>query len=148
MGIIVNIAILLALSTAVISDDCNTLSQLEKTLYSTGDNVLQLSKTFTPANGRTSKQVRVVYNFEGNDTLSDCTVQYFWALGGILLVQPPSIFRFTSLLFSFPSNLIDNIYLTLPYECYHLVWNNTTQNCSCANNGSYLLDVLTHHVSC
>ena len=128
-------------------NSCNSLPELEEALYDGEDNIKQLSIAFFPSNAKTSRYVEVDYTFKGNETVGDCRVSYYWAVGGFLLIQPPKVFEFTSLRFSYPSNKIDAIKLTLPEECRHLVYNSTTGNCSCYADGITLLDVLNHHVS-
>ncbi len=126
-------------------EEC-TLKELENELY-TPENIISLSNVFFPVMDRTSRQIEVDYYFEGNDTIPDCTIRYFWATGGLLLIQPPQILQFTSLLFSFPSNSLNDVVLTLPSKCHYLVYNETTNKCSCQGEGGTLLNILTHHVS-
>ena len=141
----------LALSVLIVlgsAKNCTTsLSELETRLYDGLYNQEELHRAFFPQHERTSRFIRVNYVFEGSALESECTVSYFWAIGGFLLIQPPSVFRFTSLYFSYPANSIDSITLRLPEECLPLVYNEMAQNCSCAKKGNTLLDILTHHVS-
>jgi len=129
------------------SRNCSTsLFELEKQLYEGLDNAIQLNQAFFPQLERTSRYIKVEYEFEGSE-LENCTVTYYWAIGGFLLIQPPKVFQFTSLYFSYPANLVESITLRLPEECLPIVYNETTQMCSCKSVGDTLLDVLSHHVS-
>ena len=141
--------IILIFVASATANSCNTIAQLEEALYSNGsDNLKSLNYGFFPHTQKTSRYLRVDYVFEGGDPDDDqCIVHYYWSVGGFLLIQPPAVFRFTSLHFSYPANDIVNIILTLPEYCRHLVYNNSTGNCSCENEEDTLLDILTQHVS-
>ena len=98
--------------------NCSTdISVLEKALFSS-KNMVQLNRIFYPPRESTTRFIIVKYEFK--DT--DCEVRYIWAMGGFLLIQPPRIFRLTSLYFStLANNLIYIMNLTLPTECWPLV---------------------------
>ena len=124
------------------------MATLEKALYKTGRNQYELNRIFFPPRQLSSRYIKVNYKFLNNDTSeennTDCTVQYVWATGGFFLIQPPAVFEFTSLLFSYPANSLEFLNLTLPYECRPLVMN----SCSCSGRDNNELDILTQHVSC
>ena len=137
--------LLIVLVTCIHCEGCRNFSELEHALYHGEENIEQLSKAFFPSTDRTSRFIEIHYKFIGNGT-DNCTVIYFWAVGGFLLIQPPQIFQYTSLLLDFPSNNITDITLTLPPQCHYLVYNED-KNCSCKAEGDTILDVLTRHVS-
>ena len=120
-------------------NDCNLLSELECALYDTDSNVLRLSQAFFPPRKATSRFIRVIYGFL-NDT---CTVDFFGAIGGFLLIQPPQIYELTSLFFSYPANSLENLTITLPQVCKHLVGGD---NCSCNGTQNKNLDIFTQQV--
>ena len=129
--------------------DCNTkLSVLETALYETGNNTLELNRIFFPPNRQTSRFIIIVYLFQ-NETgeLDGCDVSYIWAIGGFLLMQPPTIFQFTSLFFNYPNNDLQELRLQLPYECRPLIITSSS-NCSCfGDNTDLMLNILTQQVS-
>ena len=116
--------------------ECGTKkSVLLQALFETGDNMFQLGSVFFPARQSTSRYIQVNYFFNG----TNCNVTYYWALGAFLLVQPPTIFQFTSLLFSTPANNLTNLNLTLPRECLSLVdYNEDNDSCKCISNDTIL----------
>ena len=101
---------------------------LLRALFETGENLNELDRIFYPGEQLPSRFIEVEYTFI--TTTGDCTVSYFWAAGGFLLIQPPKIFHFTSLLFSYPANDLEKLKLTLPKECADLI-NVTNGNCEC-----------------
>ena len=139
----------LSVSTIVASNEstCDTLSGLLKALYETKDNVLQLTKAFYPRQ-QPSEFFTIIYQFENatsND--SECSVTYVWAMGGFLLIQPPTIFQFMSLLFNLQGfNYETELTLTLPSYCRGLVQQNATGSCSCDEGDEDILGVLTQQV--
>ena len=136
------------LVTSANANNCNSsLRELESHLYEGRFNQKELNRVFFPQMHPTPRHVKVEYKFEGNGMEGECSVTYYWSVGGFLLFQPPSVFRFTSLHFSYSANDLQTMTLTLPEECQSLVNNETAENCSCKANGDTLLDVLTHHVS-
>ena len=128
----------------------NNMSVLEKALYNTGKNRYQLYRIFFPPRELSYTYIKVNYVFLNNDSTldSNCTVSYIWSLG-FLLVQPPKVFQFTSLLFSYPANDLKNeVNLTLPFECRPLVMKNNDESvCSCLGRDNNELDILTQNVS-
>ena len=152
------VAITVASATENYSDCPTSLSTLERALYDTGDNLVQLNRIFFPRNTRTSRFVKVVYTFQDDPDLlydySNCrNVTFFWAIGSFLFFQPPSIFSFTSLFFNYPNNNINDLKLTLPNECKPLIYSEETQECTCRVNSdtpfhhsSELLHILTQQV--
>lgn len=137
------------LRCAASSDDCNnSLSDLEEALFNTGQNKLNLTAAFYPPREPPSRYISVHYTFlYENGSATDCSVKYYWAIGGSLLINPPTIFMFTSLLFSIPNNDIENIYLKLPHQCRGLVENLANGACSCSGRDGKLLDILTQQVN-
>ena len=139
---------IMMLFASVSANSCNSsLRALENHLYEGKFNQKELNKVFFPQMHPTARHVKVEYIFEGDETDDECSVTYYWSIGGFLLIQPPSIFRFTSLHFSYPVTNLQTITLTLSEECRPLVYNSDTQKCSCKADGDTLLDILTHHVS-
>ena len=117
---------------------------LLRALFTTGSNLNELDRVFYPAGQQPSRFIQADYYF--NNTGDDnCIVSYFWASGGFLLIQPPSIFQFTSLFFNYPANNLDKIKLTLPQECAQLINVTEDGNCSCREEDS-VLERLTQQV--
>jgi hypothetical protein len=139
---VIAVAFLVHFTDASLTDsftDCATdVTVLEKALYKP-DNVLQLNKIFYPPREPPTRFIKVTYEFEG----TGCSVNYFWAVGGFLLVQPPKIFQLTSLYFSSPANKLTNLTIKLPAECQPLVQGD---NCTCDHEDNTLLDILTQQV--
>ena len=133
-------------------ENCSTKRDvLLKALFETGSNLYDLDQVFVPPRTETSRYIKVKYSFlndNGGDD-GDCTVNYIWAIGGFLLVQPPKIFQFTSLFFSTPANKLEELTLQLPIACKPLVLNKTVSKCSCKTNNTHrnALDRLTQQVS-
>ena len=135
----------LELSSVFAQSNCSTeRSALLKALYSTAGNSNEMDRVFYPERQLPSRFITVNYDFLNDDGFKDnCTVTYYWASGGFLFVQPPKIFVFTSLLFSYPANDLIYLNLTLPSECRDLVSVNENGTCSCK---SPILDRLTQQV--
>ena len=137
--------------------DCpNKLSVLEQILFEYDNNELELNIAFFPPRQPSSRYITVQYTFEKfSESDPNCTVNYTWSVGGFLLIQPPSLFQFSSLLFSLPVNDVYSIELVLPHQCRPLVLNISTGKCSCSNTNStnismdreVILDILTQQVS-
>ena len=142
--------LLFAISFASAEDftKCGTdRSVLLKALFATEDNLYQMDRVFSPAWKPSSRHIRVNYFFIDDSTGvkdENCSVTYIWALGGFLLIQPPTIFEFTSLLFSIPVNNLEALNITLPGECNVLVDVDGNGTCTC---GSEILDRLTQQVN-
>ena len=130
--------------------DCSTsLSTLEKALYETAENKVQLNNYFFPPREEFVPYAKVVYTFEGKHGKKEsgsCVVTFVWAIGGFLLIQPPSIFTYSSLYF-FHTRIRDDftLHLTLPHACRPLV-EEKNGRCSCANKENKALDILTQQV--
>ena len=120
-------------------NNCTLLSELECALYTTDSNVLRLNQAFFPPRKATSRFIRVIYGFVDDN----CTVDFFWAIGGFLLIQPPRIYELTSLFFSYPANSLENLTITLPQVCKHLVGEDS---CSCIDTQNNNLDIFTQQV--
>ena len=127
----------------------NDLFVLEKALYGIEGNKLNLINTFYPSRAISTAFVKVTYKFknESGGISNDCNVIYWWASGGFLLVQSPSIFRFSSLFIGNEVDKLNALELTLPYECRRLVPpDDKTGKCSCKKDDDTLLDILTQQV--
>lgn len=152
--IAVSLALLVVASSVETQRDCSTsLSILEHALYNTSDNKVRLNAYFFPPREEFVSYAKVVYTFKNEnetndllDTDQSCNVTYVWAIGGFLLVQPPSIFTYSSLFFFHTRHSGDfTLRLTLPHACKPLVEDNGT--CSCANKDNNPLDLLTQQVN-
>ena len=128
-------------------EDCPTrLSVLETALYQTGNNLLELNEIFYPPNKQTSRFIRVEYSFQNEaGEMDNCNISYIWAIGGFLLIQPPTIFQFTSLFFNYPNNDLETLGLYLPYQCRPLI-NTSSSNCKCLPGDTHMLNVMTQQV--
>ena len=133
--------------------NCTLLTQLECALYTTDENERKLNQAFLPPKAST-QYIHVFYDFKENPEEDDfyftidknCNVSYIWAIGGFLLIQPPAIFQWTSMLFSYSSNDVDKLHLTLPIKCATLVKYDTNSPCECLGKDSYNLNILTQQV--
>ena len=128
--------------------DCpDDLLVLQKALYGMKGNKYNLTKTFYPPRKQPTGFVRVNYYFLNETGKKDegCVATFLWASGRFLLIQPPSVFRFTSLFFDNKVDDITSIYLTLPYECRPLT---VQPQCTCniSSDDDDLLDLLTQQV--
>ncbi len=130
----------------------NNFRVLEKALYETDGNMVNMLSVFSPSRRTQPSFVRVHYAFkEENGAVSNCTVPYLWVEGGFLFVQPPTIFQFSSLLFYYTGSRDVseiNLYLTLPFECRPLIVDLESGNCTCRNKSSLStpLEELTEQV--
>ena len=138
---------LLEFSSAQYENCTIRLSVLERALYETDSNERSLNEAFLPPGQETSRYIKVTYKFLADDGSYDgCNISYIWAIGGFLLIQPPSVFRFTSLLFSHPANNLTEVTITLPSQCRLLA--GEEENCTChQSEESKNLDILTQQVS-
>ena len=128
------------------SDCPSNLGTLESALYGTRSNLFKLNQIFFPPSLLQSRFIRVKYNFTNDENYNDdCSVTYIWAVGGVLFLQPPTLFKYNSLYFYFPFNDLTTLSLSLPIECIPLI-NGTDGVCSCMHDSS-MLDVLTQQVS-
>ncbi len=151
-----NIIILVLLSSLTTlssanNEKCSTkFSELEKALYADERNLLNMENAFFPSLGQPSRFLKVQYIFTDEYDEDDCRVTFFWSVGSFLFLQPPSVFTYTSLLFNFPSNMVENLTIVLPNTCRPLVINNNNNNsdyCTCDRERITFLDMLTRHVS-
>ena len=126
--------------------DCESnLGTLERALFETGGNLFELNRVFFPPSLLTTRFIRVNYTFIDENELETCTnVTYIWAIGQVLFMQPPTLFKINSMFFYYPSNDLTTLSLWLPIECIGLI-NGTDGECSCIND-SHMLDVLTQQV--
>ena len=127
--------------------DCpNDFSVLEKALYEMKGNKVNLTKTFYLPQKHPLEFVQIHYFFKDikSGEYDDCNVEFLWASEGFLLIQPPSIFRFSSLFFADAVDKNESIVITLPLECLPLL----DETCSCSNSSNdNLLVILTKQVS-
>ena len=139
-------------SKSAVAADCATnLETLQNALYDKdGKNVLEFQRIFYPPNARSSRFIQVIYSFfDENNELDGCNVTYVWSIGEVLFIQPPTIFKYTSLYFNYPNNDLDFLNIQLPYECRGLVNTSSDGECSCVkdtNESSSILQVLTQQV--
>ena len=127
------------------SDCASNLGTLERALYGIESNLFELNRIFFPPSLRPTRFVRVEYTFlNGENEKEDCNVTYIWAIGGVLFLQPPALFKLNSLFFYYPNNELSTLYLKLPIECITLI-NGTDGVCSCMHD-SQMLDILTQQV--
>ena len=137
-------ALLLCTASATRYSDCNSnLTILELALYETGNNLFELNRVFYPPSLLTTRFVKVNYTF-ANEVDTCTNVTYIWAVGAVLFLQPPTLFKFNSLFFYYPNNELATLSLQLPIECIGLI-NGTDGVCSCEND-SHMLDILTQQV--
>ena len=122
--------------------DCSTnLATLERALFETGSNLYELNRIFFPPSMPPTRFVRVQYTF---GEINSCVVTYIWAVGEVLFLQPPTLFKLNSLFFYYPSNILTTLHLQLPIQCIDLI-NGTDGICSCMHD-SQMLDILTQQV--
>ena len=134
-------------------DQCATnFMALEKALINTRNNRFELIKTFYPA--RSVKPVyvkQVIYMFLGNEE-NDSTINesWIWSNAAFYLIQPPSVFQYTSLFCSYYTGkghvYKETLSLYLPYGCLNkdVNWTSINTTCSALNP---MLDILTQRVS-
>ena len=127
--------------------DCSTnFTTLERTLYEFADNRFQILSTFFPARESVTLYVDVTYNFLPNETHNDTIHEdWIWTSGSFYLVQPPDIFRFTSLFFVYPERRIGNLNITFPGACRNVA--GTTRKYEDGKIIEGRLEFLTHRVS-
>ena len=126
-------------------DDCDTnLSTLELALFETGNNLFELNRVFYPPSLLTTRFIKVNYTFEGREVDTCTNVTYIWAVGAVLFLQPPTLFKINSLFFYYPNNELATLHIELPIDCIRLI-NGTDGVCSCEND-SHMLDILTQQV--
>ena len=125
--------------------DCSTnFTTLERALFETCDNHYSILTAFYPPRESVALYADVYYHFLPNEADNDTLIQHWiWTSGSFYLVQPPAVFRFTSLFFSYPEGQIHNLKITLPRECRNL----TTPQSISGDDGLGMLEVLTHRVS-
>ena len=84
--------------TANQSDNsCNNFTVLEKSLFESVENKIQLSVTFFPLQDNSPEFVQVTYNFGNNDTQV-----WFWSGQTSHFLHPFEVFQFMSLFFGKP----------------------------------------------
>ena len=117
---------------------------LERALFSKGQNLFYLQTAFYPPEMQTSRFLNVIYKFPDIEG-QGCSVSYFWSVGSFLFFQPPSVFKYSSLYFSTPAKTVANVTIELPEVCQQLVfYDNVTKHCTCKK--SSMLSILTKNV--
>ena len=120
--------------------NCTTnFTQLEKALIETDNNRYDIIKAFYPPRKKPSIYVDVKYKFGDGD--NQIIENWIWATTYFYFIQPPSLFVFTSLVFSYPTEQTQSLSLSLPAECSI---NESTTTSKCRQNP--MLDVLTQRV--
>lgn len=123
--------------------DCTTnFTQLERALLETDNNRYKIIKAFYPPRGRPSVYVDIEYRFGDDDNQTE---KWIWTAAPFYYIQPPSMFVFTSLCFSNPTEEMESVSLHFPAECR--VPNESiieTEHSRCGVNP--MLDVLTQRV--
>ena len=135
---------IIAVPTTTSASCTDDLDVLEEALFRTGSNLYQLNRIFFPPSLLPTRFVRVKYSFMDPSNNQNCSVTYIWAVGKVLFLQPPSLFKINSLFFYHPNNNLTTLSLQLPIECIHLI-NGTDGECNCSND-SPMLDILTQQV--
>ena len=135
---------IIAVPTATLASCADDLDALEEALFRTGNNLYQLNQNFFPPSLLPTRFVRVKYSFRDPSNNQVCNVTYIWAVGKVLFLQPPNLFKINSLFFYYPNNDLIDLPLQLPIECIHLI-NMTDGECTCSND-SKMLDILTQQV--
>ena len=142
-------------STGTPYDDCTTnYATLEKALIETKDNKFKLLQAFYPNEKYDTIYVKdVEYHFLGKDENDSEIISktWIWAESAFYLIQPPSVFQYTSLLFSYSIDEVDNspLSLYLPYQCRLTNLNLTAVNNTChqgINSINPMLASLTQRV--
>ena len=123
----------------------NDFKTLEKALLQTGNNTLKLLRAFYPPRQPQATFVTVHYTFLDADGNIICNTTWFWSSVEFYLIQPPTIFLYTSLFFTIPQDRINTVSITFRDDCRGLVTRNENGNCACTSGG--MLDILTQRVS-
>ena len=121
----------------------NDLETLEKHLLHTKDNKIELLKAFYQPRQPPATFVVIHYTFLDEEEHVICNKTWMWSSAVFYLIEPPTIFKFTSLFFATPYTTTANI--TFMNECRDLVTWNEDGTCTCKSNS--LLDILTQRVS-
>ena len=121
----------------------NDLETLEKALLHTRDNRVELLRAFYQPRRPPATFVVVHYKFLDKDENVICNKTWMWSSAVFYLIEPPTVFKFTSLFFATPYTTTANIIFM--NECRDLVTWNEDGTCTCKSNS--LLDILTQRVS-
>ena len=133
-------------------DGCTTnFATLEKALIETKDNKYKLLQAFYPNEKYDTIYVKdVEYHFLGKDENDSEIISkpWIWAESAFYLILPPSVFQYTSLLFSYSVKEVDNspLSLYLPYQCRLTNLNLTAVNNTCHQSINPMLGSLTQRV--
>ena len=121
----------------------NDLQTLEKILLQTSNNKIELLKAFYQPRQPPATFVTVNYTFLNEEEHVICNKLWMWSSAVFYLIEPPTVFKFTSLFFATPYATTVNI--VFKNECRDLVTWNEDGTCTCTSNS--LLDILTQRVS-
>ena len=121
----------------------NNLPLLESALLHTRDNQIELLKAFYQPRRPPATFVVVHYTFLDEEDHVICNKTWMWSSAVFYLIEPPTIFKLTSLFFATPYTTTANIIFT--HKCRDLVTWNEDGTCTCKSNTP--LDILTQRVS-
>ena len=121
----------------------NDLETLERALLHTKNNKIELLKAFYQPRRPPATFVTIHYTFLDEEGHIICNKTWMWSSAVIYLIEPPTVFKFTSLFFATPYTAIANI--TFMNQCRDLVTWNENGRCTCKRNS--LLGILTQRVS-
>ena len=121
----------------------NDLETLEKALLRTKKNKIELVRAFYQPRRPPATFVTIHYIFLDEEEHVICNKTWMWSSAVFYLIEPPTVFRFTSLFFATPYTATANI--TFKSECRDLVTWNENGSCTCKRNS--LLGILTQRVS-
>ena len=118
---------------------------LESSLYKTGNNFVELHRSFFPPGTRPTRFIRITFIFlDENGVDNGCNASYIWSLGEILFFQPPSVYKFSALFFNYPNNNLTDMVLELPNECRPLIGaDEYTSECSCVQTSKRFMFLMT-----
>ena len=127
--------------------DCSTnFNTLERALVETDNNRFRLVAAFYPPREAVSVYVDVTYTFKpDNETDNDTLIEkWIWTSGSFYLIEPPNVFRFTSLFFVYPEEgRIRKLDVTLPGACRKVTRTRNRKH----ENDEGMLEILTQRVS-
>ena len=142
---VILLSTLIALTEGQNTSYCNDLKTLENALLQTGNNRVELLEAFYPPRQPQATFVTVHYKFQDAEGNITCIKTWFWSSVEFYLIQPPTVFVYTSLFFTIPQDRITTANITFKDDCQGLVTWNENGSCTCTSNS--LLDILTQRVS-
>ena len=102
------------------NDSCSVcFNRLASETVSSDKNQYELQRAFLPPDTSNPVFIKVTYKFVGNSSTAQEKVWYWSTSTFYVLFQPPAILQFSSLFFTDPAFLTDNLTLVLPLECYN-----------------------------